>query len=83
MNVEAALDPLGADDLTTDAILKAVKSGKDVPNFMAHPYTCDGTAMGKARSVCNAYQIVEQYKGGKVTAPDGNTYVTAGRYLSK
>lgn len=81
MNVHAALDPLEADNMNTDAIIKAFKTGGETPNFMAHPYRCDGTAVPSQKSVCNAHQIIKQYKGGKVVAPDGDTYVTAGEYL--
>jgi len=81
MNVQAKLDPLGADGLSTDAILEAFKSGADNPNFMAHPYTCDGKALPASKSICNAHQIVKQVKGGKIVEPAGDEYVTAGQYL--
>ena len=82
MNVQAKLDPLGASGLTTPKILAAFKSGSDTPNFMAHPYTCDGKALATATAVCNAYQLIKQVKGDKVTtvSPD---YVTGAQYLKK
>jgi branched-chain amino acid transport system substrate-binding protein len=82
MNVQAKLDPLGADGLTTDAILKAFKSGSENPNFMAHPYTCDGKALSTATAVCNAYQLIKQVKGGKVITASPE-YVTGAQYLKK
>ncbi len=70
INVQAALNPLGADGLTTDAILKAVKSGSDHPNFLAHPYTCDGKQLTGNTAICNTYQLMKQIKGGKATTVD-------------
>jgi branched-chain amino acid transport system substrate-binding protein len=71
INVQAKLDKLPADQLTKDGILKAFKDGSDNPNFLAHPYTCDGKQLAGNASVCNAFQKIKQVKGGKVvTASD-------------
>jgi branched-chain amino acid transport system substrate-binding protein len=66
LDVQAALDPVK--DLTTKSILAAVKGGSDHPNFMAHPYTCDGKQLPGSTSSCNAYQRIKQVKDGKVVA---------------
>jgi branched-chain amino acid transport system substrate-binding protein len=64
MNVQERLD--GVTDLTTKSILAAFKDGKEHPNFMAHPYVCDGKQLPGSTSVCNAYQRIKTLKGGKV-----------------
>jgi branched-chain amino acid transport system substrate-binding protein len=64
MNVQDRLD--GVTDLTTKSILAAFKDGQEHPNFMAHPYVCDGKQLPGSTSVCNAYQRIKTLKGGKV-----------------
>ena len=68
MNMQTALN--GVKDLNTDAILKAFKGSSEQPNFMAHPYVCNGKQVPGASSVCNAFQKMKQVKGGKVTTVD-------------
>lgn len=79
MNVQAALADFTAADLTTDKIVAAFKAGKDVPNFMGHPYTCDGTQVAKASAVCNGYAQIRQVKGTSI-ATDSPDFVTAGEF---
>ncbi len=81
MNIQSKLSALKPGDMTLSGIMKAFKSGSDQPNFMSHPYTCNGSAIPSQKSVCNAYQIIKQYKNGKIVAPDGDSYVSAGQYL--
>ena len=66
LNAQSKLSGI-ADSLTTDSILQAFRSGKDNPNFMGHPYTCDGKQLPGSTSVCNAYQRIFTYKDGKST----------------
>jgi branched-chain amino acid transport system substrate-binding protein len=68
MNMQAALD--GVKDLNEDSILKAFKGSGEQPNFMAHPFVCDGKQVPGATSVCNSFQKMKQVKGGKVTTVD-------------
>ena len=68
MNMQSSLN--GVKDLNTDAILKAFKGSSEQPNFMAHPYVCNGKQVPGASSVCNAFQKMKQVKGGKVTTVD-------------
>jgi branched-chain amino acid transport system substrate-binding protein len=68
INVQAALD--GVKDINTKSVLGAIKDGKEHPNFLAHPYVCDGKQVPGSASVCNSYQKMKQVKGGKVTTVD-------------
>jgi branched-chain amino acid transport system substrate-binding protein len=68
MNMQAGLDDVK--DLTADSVLKAFKGSSEQPNFMAHPFVCDGKQVPGASSVCNAFQKMKQVKGGKVTTVD-------------
>ena len=77
INIQAALD--GVKDLNTKSILAAFKNGKENPNFLAHPYICDGKQVPGATSVCNAYQKVKQVKGGKVITVD-DQWITGTQY---
>jgi branched-chain amino acid transport system substrate-binding protein len=68
MNMQSSLD--GVKDLNTDDILKAFKGSSEQPNFMAHPFLCNGKQVPGASSVCNAFQKMKQVKSGKVTTVD-------------
>jgi ABC-type Fe3+/spermidine/putrescine transport system ATPase subunit len=79
MNVQAALAHFSTAQLTTAKILAAFRGGSAHPNFMAHPYTCDGKQLAGATAVCNAYQQIRQVQGIKIVVADPN-WVTAGAY---
>jgi branched-chain amino acid transport system substrate-binding protein len=64
INAQAKLSPI-ANNLTTSTIMQAFQSGTNNPNFMGHPYTCDGKQLPGSTSVCNAYQRIFTYKDGK------------------
>ncbi len=65
MNAWEMLSTLPEDQLTTEGILNAFRTGSDHHNFMAHPYTCDGNQLAGAPALCNAYQIILQIQDGK------------------
>jgi branched-chain amino acid transport system substrate-binding protein len=79
MNVQAALSKISGTP-TTSSILAAFKTGSNHPNFLSHPYTCDGKQMTGAPAVCNDYYLMNQVKGGQVTQPDPNNWVTSKGY---
>lgn len=66
---------------TTKTILAAFKAGSDHPNFMSHPYTCDGTAVAKAVSICNDYYLMEQIQGSKLVISDPTDWITSKGYF--
>lgn len=79
MNVQATLAKFSKADLTTAKIVAAFKAGTDVPNFMGHPYTCNGTQVAKATAICNGYQQVRQVKGTSIV-PVSTGFITAGAF---
>ncbi|HWI71464.1 MAG TPA: ABC transporter substrate-binding protein [Baekduia sp.] len=74
MNVHDVLSKVSG-KLTTNAILKAFKSGSDHPNFLSHPYTCDGKQLAGAPAVCNANYLVNQIKGDAITQPSSSDWI--------
>jgi branched-chain amino acid transport system substrate-binding protein len=66
MNIQKYLSPI-ADTLTTSSIISTFQKGSDNPNFAAHPFTCDGKQIPGASSICNGYQHLFQYAGGKTS----------------
>jgi branched-chain amino acid transport system substrate-binding protein len=76
MNVQAALSKVSA-PLTTPKILAAFKQGSDHPNFLAHPYTCDGKAIVGAKSVCNDYLLPSQIKNGTQSQPSSTAWISS------
>ena len=79
IDVQAALAHFTTAQLTTAKILAALRTGSNHPNFMGHPYTCDGKQLAGATAVCNAYQQIRQVQGTKIVVADPS-WVTAGSY---
>jgi branched-chain amino acid transport system substrate-binding protein len=73
MNVWATFNKVPDGELTTKTILDTFRSGTDNPNFMAHPYTCNG-AVPSMSSVCNFNERIGVVKDGKVQLADDNWY---------
>jgi branched-chain amino acid transport system substrate-binding protein len=80
MNVQQALSTIKGTP-TTASILNAFKSGSTHPNFLSHPYTCNGQAIAKAASICNDYYLIEQIKGGKPVQASTTNWVTSKGYF--
>jgi branched-chain amino acid transport system substrate-binding protein len=78
MNVQAALNSVSS--LTTKNILAAFKTGANHPNFLAHPYTCNGKQLPGNTAVCNAYQRIKQVQGTKITTTPGDWVTGASLY---
>jgi len=79
MNVQAALNKVSGTP-TTKSILAAFKTGSNHPNFLSHPYTCDGNQMTGAPSICNDYYLMNQIQNGQLTQPNPNNWVTSKGY---
>jgi len=78
MNVQQVLSTITGTP-TTASILAAFRSGTH-PNFLSHPYTCNGEALKGAAAICNDYYLMNQIQGGKVTQPDPAGWVTSKGY---
>jgi len=78
MNVQQVLSTITGTP-TTASILAAFRSGTH-PNFLSHPYTCNGKALKGAVAICNDYYLMNQIQGGKVTQPDPTGWVTSKGY---
>jgi branched-chain amino acid transport system substrate-binding protein len=78
MNVQQVLSTITGTP-TTSSILAAFKSGTH-PNFLSHPYTCNGQALKGATAICNDYYLMNQVENGVVTQPDP-TWVTSAGYF--
>jgi branched-chain amino acid transport system substrate-binding protein len=81
MDLESTIGKFTTADLTKDKILAAFRSGSNHPNFMGHPYTCDGKQLVGATAVCNAYQQIRVIKNGVPTVAQKG-WVTAGAYYT-
>jgi len=79
MNVQAALSKISGTP-STKTILAAFKTGSNHPNFLSHPYTCDGQQMTGAPAVCNDYYLMNQIKNGQLTQPNPNDWTTSKGY---
>ena len=80
MNVQQTLSTIKGTP-TTKTILAAFKSGSNHPNFLSHPYTCDGQQMKGAPAICNDYYLMDQVKNGQLTQPNPNDWITSKGYF--
>src|SRR5580704_15633912 len=79
MNVQAAMSTISGTP-TTPSILAAFKTGTH-PNFLSHPYTCNGQAMKGAPAICNDYYLMNQIENGALTQPSSTDWVTSKGYF--
>jgi branched-chain amino acid transport system substrate-binding protein len=79
MNVQAALSKVSGTP-TTASILAAFKTGSNHPNFLSHPYTCNGQQMTGAPAICNDYYLMNQVNNGQVTQPNTTDWTTSKGY---
>jgi branched-chain amino acid transport system substrate-binding protein len=79
MNVQAALSKVSG-TLNTKSIEAAFKTGSNHPNFLSHPYTCDGQQMTGAPAICNDYYLMNQVKNGQLTQPSTTDWTTSKGY---
>jgi len=73
MNIWAAFNEIPDGQLSTQSILDEFRNGSDKPNFMAHPYTCDGRVPFMS-SVCNFNERIEVVKDGVPVLADDQWY---------
>jgi branched-chain amino acid transport system substrate-binding protein len=81
MNVRNALSTIKGTP-TTAKILAVFKAGSNHPNYMSHPYTCDGNQIAKAKSICNDYYLMEQIKNGQPVITNATDWVTSKGYFN-
>ncbi|HEU0102412.1 MAG TPA: ABC transporter substrate-binding protein [Mycobacteriales bacterium] len=67
MNIHALLSEMAPDQISSTAVVTALRATKEKPNFMSHPYTCDGKQVPGLPAVCDSYSKIIEYKGGKQT----------------
>lgn len=81
MNLYALLKPLSDSEISPAGLSKALAATQDQPNFMGHAYTCDRKQVSGAPAVCQAFERIMQYSGGKFV--DQGQWVNGAQYLGK
>ena len=66
--------------LTTASILAAFRKGTH-PNFLSHPYTCNGQALKGASAICNDNYLMNQIENGVLTQPSSTDWTTSKGYF--
>jgi branched-chain amino acid transport system substrate-binding protein len=74
MDIWSAFHTTAPSKLTTSYILKTLRSGTAKPNFLAEPYSCNGTAIPAYKAVCNAKYYLYQVKNGAADRIGSSTY---------
>ena len=67
MNLYVILRELGADGISSEAIIDALRAKEDEPSFMGHPYTCDGSDFPDLPALCSPQQVLVQIQDGTLT----------------
>ncbi len=80
VNLQKALSTIKGTP-NTKTILAAFKSGSNHPNFMSHPYTCNGQAIAKAVAVCDDHYLIAQVNGTQLVVANPNAWVTSKGYF--
>ena len=65
MNVYEIMAEIGADELTSESLIEALRQTEDRESFMTDNYTCDGEQVPGAPSVCNASVRIVQIQDGE------------------
>jgi branched-chain amino acid transport system substrate-binding protein len=79
INVRNALSTISG-KLTTAKILAAFRTGSNHPNFMSHPYTCNGEQMDGAPAICNDYYLFDKVVNGVLSQPNTSSWTTSKGY---
>jgi branched-chain amino acid transport system substrate-binding protein len=79
MNVQQVMSTIKGTP-TTAEILAAFKTGTH-PNFLSHPYTCNGAALKGASAICNDNYLMNQIENGAVTQPSSTDWTTSKGYF--
>jgi branched-chain amino acid transport system substrate-binding protein len=80
MNVQAALSKISGTP-TTKTIMAAFKTGSNHPNFLSHPYTCDGQQMKGLTAICNDNYLMNQIENGALTQASSTDWTTSKGYF--
>ncbi|HMG65111.1 MAG TPA: ABC transporter substrate-binding protein [Streptosporangiaceae bacterium] len=79
MNVQQVLSTISGTP-TTATILAAFRAGTH-PNFLSHPYSCDGQALKGATAICNDNYLMNQVQNVTITQPSSTSWVTSKGYF--
>ena len=71
MNLIDVVNRMGA-PVTSDRVTAALRQSKGWPNFMGHPYTCDGKQAPALPAVCTPHTRVVQYRAGRLVEITGD-----------
>jgi branched-chain amino acid transport system substrate-binding protein len=67
MNLYDVMRTLGAEEVSSEAIVEQLRTSVDHPAFGGHPYTCDGQQMGgELPAICAPQQILAQMHDGQL-----------------
>lgn len=64
MNLWVAMNEIGAENLTPEAVVAWFQEQEDQPSFDGHAYTCDGNQVPDLPALCAPQQVLIRYEGG-------------------
>ena len=74
MNIWTAFHNTPTKKLTSAYMLRTLKSGKNHPNFLSNPYTCNGKAIPAYPDVCDSNYYLYQIKNGNPVRVGSKVY---------
>jgi branched-chain amino acid transport system substrate-binding protein len=68
MNLYAALQELGPDNITKQSIAQQFRTARAHPSFTGHPYTCDGKQIPDLPAMCAPQQVLVERRDRTIVA---------------
>jgi branched-chain amino acid transport system substrate-binding protein len=82
MNLYGVLRALGADDISSAAIIDHLRAARDVPSYDGHPYTCDGEQIPALPALCAPQQVLARVVDGRLT-PESDGWIDVPEVLAE
>ncbi len=81
MNLWVAMNEVGVDNLSPDALITWFQGTVDQPSYDGHPYTCDGKQVPDLPALCAPQQVLARIEGGQFV-PHSDGWVDVAAILS-
>lgn len=84
INLWAVLDRLSraGTEISSSAVIDALRSSKDEPSFDGHPYTCDGKQMPGLPGLCAPQEVLVEMQGGGTFAEVSGGWIDVPKVLA-
>ena len=71
MDLYLQMKAIGGDKISAQRLIEGFRAARDAPNFMGHPYTCDGKQVPRLPSLCAPQQVIALRRDGRLVSATG------------